>query len=425
MSVAKYLLAFLFVLVYAYAGYFMHELNMATLALVFGVSFALYFYFIFYTKDKDEVNTLLWFSMLFRLSFLAAIPVVSTDYIRYLWDGKLLLNGINPYLHSPSDFFSTSPQWFVGSFSVLQTDNTPTFIAPLLHVFTIPAAFFNEIHPILGLAFLRIPIIIADFVIIKLLIRILNHLKLSYSGLLIYALNPLVIIGLTANVNLFGMMLCLLLISIFLFINHKWLGGAVLFGLSSAISLFPLVLFPVLLKKLKTAKFIVFTVILAIILGLGWLPFFHSTYTHLVSNYIVASFSNNTVTFGLTNVLNWFAGNTIVIIPTLLLLAIFSIAISRVNDWMSIIKGMLFCFAAFALLSNTIEPHYFVLAVLFSVLVQEYSFAIIWSFIAVVNYVIGVNGNFENQHLFMAVEYSLLLMLFLLDWISHFRKLPE
>jgi hypothetical protein len=92
---------------------------------------------------------------------------------------------------------------------------------------------------------------------------------------------------------------------------------------------------------------------------------------------------------------------------------------------MSIIKGMLFCFTAFALLSNTIEPHYFVLAVLFSVLVQEYSFAIIWSFIAVVNYVIGVNGNFENQHLFMAVEYSLLLMLFLLDWISHFRKLPE
>lgn len=425
MSVIKYLLVLALALVYGYAGYFMHELNVVTLALVFGVSFAIYFYFIFYTKDKDEVNTLLWFSMLFRLSFLVAIPIFSTDYIRYLWDGKLLLNGINPYLYSPSDLFSTSPQWFTGSFSVLQADQSPTFIAPLLHLFTIPAAFFNEIHPVLGLVFLRLPIIAADFVIIKMLIRILNHLKLSYSGLLIYALNPLVIIGLTANVNLFGIMLCLLLVSIYLFINYKWLGGAVLFGLSSAISLFPLMLFLVFLKKIKAPKFIVFTILLAIIFGLGWLPFFHSTYTHLVSNYIVASFSNNTVTFGLTNVLNWFAGNTVVIIPTLMLLAIFSVMISRVNDWISIIKGMLFCFAAFALLSNTIEPHYFVLAVLFSVLVQEYSFAIIWSFIAVVNYLIGVNGNFENQHLFMAVEYSLLLMLFLLDWISHFRKLPE
>jgi hypothetical protein len=313
----------------------------------------------------------------------------------------------------------------VDSFSVLQADQSPTFIAPLLHLFTIPAAFFNEIHPVLGLAFLRLPIIAADFVIIKMLIRILNHLKLSYSGLLIYALNPLVIIGLSANVNLFGIMLCLLLVSIYLFINYKWLGGAVLFGLSSAISLFPLMFFPVLLKKIKAPKFIVFTILLALIFGLGWLPFFHSTYTHLVFNYIVASFSHQAVTFGLTNVLNWFAGNTIVIIPTLMLLAIFSVMISRVNDWISIIKGMLFCFAAFALLSNTIEPHYFVIAVLFSVLVQEYTFAIIWSLIAVVNYVIGVNGDFENQHLFMAVEYTLLLLLFLLDWISNFRKLPE
>lgn len=424
LAVIKYLLIFIIALAYGYAGYFMHELNFLTLSLVFGVTFVTYFYFVFYTKDKDEVNLLLWFSILFRAIFLLAVPIFSTDYIRYLWDGKLLLNGVNPYLHTPLDLYNSYPQWFEGIYSNLQTDGTPTFIAPLLQTFTLPAAFFNEINPLMGLFFLRLPIIVADFVIIKMLIKILNHLKLSYSGLLIYALNPLVIIGLTANANLFGISLCLIMISIFLLINYKWLGGAVLYGLASVVSLFPLLLFPVLFKKLKAPKFVVFTIIVGVFFGLGWLPFFNPPYQVVVMKYITSSFSFNTFSFGLTNVLNWFAGNTIVIIPTLVILAIISITVSRINDWVSVLKGFLFCFVAFILLSNTIEPHYFVVAILFSVLVQEYSFAIIWSLIAAVNYLVG-NHNVEQYYWLMAIEYALLLMLFLLDWISNFRKLPE
>ena len=39
-----------------------------------------------------------------RLVFLPAIPNLSQDFYRFLWDGRLLLQGINPYLVTPEAY---------------------------------------------------------------------------------------------------------------------------------------------------------------------------------------------------------------------------------------------------------------------------------------------------------------------------------
>ncbi len=38
-----------------------------------------------------------------RLALLPAAPSLSEDLYRYLWDGRLLAHGINPFAHAPSD----------------------------------------------------------------------------------------------------------------------------------------------------------------------------------------------------------------------------------------------------------------------------------------------------------------------------------
>ena len=41
-------------------------------------------------------------AILFRLLFLFAIPNLSQDFYRFIWDGQMILNGFNPYLTTPN-----------------------------------------------------------------------------------------------------------------------------------------------------------------------------------------------------------------------------------------------------------------------------------------------------------------------------------
>ena len=39
--------------------------------------------------------------MILRLVFLPVMPSLTTDYYRYVWDGRVQLAGINPYRYRP------------------------------------------------------------------------------------------------------------------------------------------------------------------------------------------------------------------------------------------------------------------------------------------------------------------------------------
>ena len=41
------------------------------------------------------------FSILVRFLFLFAIPNLSQDFYRFIWDGQMILSGLNPYLSTP------------------------------------------------------------------------------------------------------------------------------------------------------------------------------------------------------------------------------------------------------------------------------------------------------------------------------------
>ena len=42
-------------------------------------------------------------AIVIRIGVLFIQPIGSDDYYRYLWDGKVIANGINPYLYAPSN----------------------------------------------------------------------------------------------------------------------------------------------------------------------------------------------------------------------------------------------------------------------------------------------------------------------------------
>ena len=93
-----------------------------------------YFFFAYYTeRTKFYAVSFLWFSLfglfylllknknssftilvviavLFRFIFLFATPNLSQDFYRFIWDGRMLLNGFNPYLSLPETFVQQNLQ---------------------------------------------------------------------------------------------------------------------------------------------------------------------------------------------------------------------------------------------------------------------------------------------------------------------------
>ena len=59
--------------------------------------------FICYIVPKNFFYFLIAAAVILRITVLFNQPAGSDDYYRYLWDGKLIANGINPYQYAPSD----------------------------------------------------------------------------------------------------------------------------------------------------------------------------------------------------------------------------------------------------------------------------------------------------------------------------------
>ena len=57
------------------------------------------------TRSWDAAQTRRWMgvAVLLRLVFLFSTPVLSDDFFRFVWDGRLLVAGVNPYLYLPSN----------------------------------------------------------------------------------------------------------------------------------------------------------------------------------------------------------------------------------------------------------------------------------------------------------------------------------
>lgn len=214
--------------------YFTERSNFYLLFGLFTVLFSLYFLVL--RKGLFSWKHILYVGLLLRASTLLMTPNLSDDYWRFVWDGRLLSSGQNPYLYLPDE--SLGQQEVVDldlSGAVYENLNSKqyyTIYPPVNQLFFAAAAFLGNRDAKTEVIVLRLLLILFEWGVMLLLVQLLVQLKKPPELMAWYAFNPLVLVEVSGNLHFEGVMLFFILLSVYLWKKPNHLGGAMSFPFS-------------------------------------------------------------------------------------------------------------------------------------------------------------------------------------------------
>lgn len=381
---------------------------------------------------------LVGFGSVARLIFIVALPNLSQDFYRFLWDGRLLIQGINPYLVTPASYMASGdsivPQAAIlfegmGGLNAGHFSNYP----PLNQLFFGVAALFSGKDILGSVVVLRLLMIAADVGILFFGRKILAHLNLPVQNIFWYFLNPFIIIELTGNLHFEGVMLFFFLLGVYLLLKGKWMVAAFCVGASISVKLIPLIFLPIFLKyflsnqqhQLNFSKLIGFYGLVGLTVTISFLPFASQEF---LSNFLatIALWFNDFEFNASVHYLirwasfKWVGWNLIYItgkiMSMVVLLVVIGMALFRSNNNIkSMAVTMLFAISFYLLLSTTVHPWY-VATPLLLCLFTNYRFPILWSLLVMVSYSAYGKDGFDEKLWLIAIEYLLLFAFFIWEF---------
>lgn len=462
------LLTIISAVLYFVFAYHLERTEHFKLVLIYTVLFVSFY--VLLKNNTENIKFLTAVAFIFRAIFILAIPNLSQDFYRFIWDGRMILEGLNPYLYTPESFITQNQfpvaqaqELYVGM-RELNASHFTNYPPVNQLCFIIAGIFANK--SIVGAAMvLRLLIIAADFGTLYFGKKLLEKLKLPVHNIFWYILNPFIIIELTGNLHFEGVMIFFLVWSLYLLHANKWKLAAVVFALSIATKLVPLMFLPLFfwwfykrkdqshainsetkqsVKKneidtlplhsvqasqtlgnniwIGMTKLITFYTIVIATTLLLFAPFFSTQFINNYSKTVGLWFGNfefnASIYYILREIGYWFRGwNEIAIIgkalPIITVLYILYLSFYRKKtDVKKLIIAMLFSFTIYLFLSTTVHPWYIATILSLSVF-TNYKFPLVWSFIVIISYLAYANAaNTENLWI-IGLEYLVVFSVFI------------
>lgn len=423
-SILLLLLGFLSVIAYYIFAYQLVRTDTIKLTVLYAMLFGLFYVIV--TQFRENFEHLVFLSILVRLIFIAAIPNLSQDFYRFIWDGRMILAGFNPFLYAPISFIE------LGQFPVAQANElfqgmgtlsggNHTNYPPLNQLCFVIAGLFSSNNILGSVIVMRIIIILADIGTLLVGKKLLEKLQLPAHTIFWYILNPFIIIELTGNLHFEGLMIFFLVLSLFLIHQNKWQMAAIALAFSVAIKLLPLIFLPLFYKKLGFKKWAAFCVIVLGVVALTFAPFFSMEFARHYSETVALWFQkfefNASVYYVLREIGYVFRGyNEIAIIGKIIsivvILFILVFATLRKNiSTLGLIHSMLFVMAFYFFTTTTMHPWYLATPLLLS-LFTNYRFTLAWSFTIFLSYFTYINKSPQENMWLLLVEYGVVYVVF-------------
>lgn len=371
--------------------------------------------------EKWNVKFLFVAGVLFRLVFIIADPNLSQDFYRFIWDGELVSNFINPYFAVPNTLIeqkdlviANAKELYdgMGDLSAKHYSNYP----PMNQLLFALAALLGG-KSILGSAIvMRIIIIFADIGIFYFGRKLLRNLNQSPHLIFWYFLNPLVLIELTGNLHFEGVMLFFFVWALYLLSVKKWALAGIPYALAISVKLVPLMFLPLFLKYLGLKKSVLFYLVVGSVCIALLLPFYSSEFINNYSQTLGLWFSNFEFNAGPYNLIEkiavsfdqkpWeFIKSYGKVTPYITIAFVLLFAFLKVDkNLKNLVVAMLWVLTLYYFMSATVHPWYIIFLLPLCIL-SDFRFPIIWSAAVVLSYYAYAQTDFKENLWLLAIEY--------------------
>ncbi|GAA3927081.1 glycosyltransferase 87 family protein [Hymenobacter algoricola] len=372
-------------------------------------------------------------ALLLRLLWLPALPALSDDYHRFRWDGALVVAGQSPYRYRPDELLSGRPT--AAPASIYPLLNSPHYYSVYPPVSQAAFGLASKLFPGSARGFvivLRLLLLAAEAATAALLVALLRHFGQPPRQAFLYLLNPLVVVELAGNLHFEALSTCGLLAAIWALTQGRRTLSAGALAVSVAAKLLPLLLLPLLLRRLGWRAFLAYASLLAMGLMVLFGPFLSLELVRNFSRSLDLYFHkfefNASLYYLMRAVGYWRTGyNEIALIGTHLgLVAVAWVAVLGWRERQPTLRTLplaaLAALTGYYLLATTVHPWYLTPLVALSVFTR-FRFALVWSGLAVLSYAAYRNSGYAESLTLVAAEYVVVLAV--LGWELAHRPLES
>ncbi|MGR3218407.1 MAG: hypothetical protein ACUZ8H_01135 [Candidatus Anammoxibacter sp.] len=209
------------------------------------------------------IRIILVFSFVFRLTLLPVTP--SDDVYRYLWEGKLQLNLINPYTYAPeSDVLGYLRDHF---FAGINHKHLTTIYPPLTLIGFAVSGLVSHTEISIKAFFL-----LFDLGLIFLLIRFLGKVGRNPVNVIVYAWSPLVLISFAARGHCDSLQIFFVFLALYLYSQQKRLTSVIMVGLAVISKIISIIVVPFFVLRNRP----VYIVPLFLVIFLFYIPYINA-----------------------------------------------------------------------------------------------------------------------------------------------------
>lgn len=394
-------------LLVACLGYLPEQSDFYLIFFLYAPLFGLYLItYRLYTSHHD-VLYFIFVALVLRCILIFAFPNLSDDIYRFLWDGHLINEGINPYLYTPTEWMNKlgdGESIYHLLYPHLNSPDYYTIYPPVCQgIFALCAKLdFDNIY--WSSVFMKTIFLVAETTTIYFLLKLVQLLHIPQHRVLLYALNPLIIIEFAGNLHFEALMIMFLTMAFWFYIRQR----SKMFSLSMAMSigtkLLPLMFLPFFLRRFRRNKLLLGFLLLLTTLTLLFLPFLSYDFIIHLGTSINLYFQKFEFNASIYYLIRWIgfrirgyniiqtAGPVLSILTFIII--IYLAAMEKPKKMQHVFRVLLLSFSTYLFLSTTIHPWYLGIPILLSVL-THYRYPIFWSAVVIGTY---INYSYEPYH---------------------------